>query len=237
MIGGMEIKFQRAVAEKVFTLAMFAVLLGLGTWQVKRLVWKTELLATMERQMQKPPVPLPETIDNPGDWEYRRVTLAGRFLYEHEFLVKPRTLDGVNGYHMVVPFQRASGGVVMVNRGWISDALMSEADRPQGIIQIEGIVQRAHPTAFTPRNNPARNDWYWADIGAMAMAAQLQNPSPVLVAIATKERGVYPVGGKVQTNLRNDHLQYAIFWYTMAAVMLIMYLMRHLDISRVWRRP
>lgn len=235
----MERKFQMALAEKVFTLAMFAVLIGLGTWQVKRLQWKTALLAQIESQMQKPPVPLPETIENTAEWEYRRVTMVGHFIFEREFLVKPRTLDGVNGYHMVVPFNRLSGGIVMVNRGWISDALMSEAARPQGMQQIEGIVQKAHPTAFTPKNNPARNDWYWADVGAMAVAAKLPSPAPVIVAIATKERGVYPVGGKVQVNVRNDHLQYAIFWYTMAAVLLIMSLMRHFDISliRFWRRP
>ncbi len=209
-------KFQPTAAALLFSLLAFVLMMGLGVWQMKRLEWKTALLAGITTQMQKPPVPLPEKMDNPAAWEYRRVTMAGRFFHDHAFLVKPRTLDGVSGYHMLVPFQRLSGGVVMVNRGWITDALMSEADRPPGVVQIEGIVQLPHPTSFTPTNNPEKNDWYWPDAEAMAAAAKLKLATPAIVTIASKTLGVYPVGGKVTVNIRNDHRQYAIFWFVMA---------------------
>lgn len=223
----MQRKFQPSTGAALFTLFMFTVMVGLGTWQLKRLEWKTALLSQIEQQMQKPPVPMPEKIDKPSEWEYRRVTLAGRFLYDHEFLVKPRTLDGVSGYHMLVPFQRASGGIVMINRGWISDALMAAAVRPKGMQRIEGIVQQPHPSYFTPPNNPEKNDWYWADVNAMAAAAKLKPPAPVVVTIAGKQTGVYPVGGKVQVSVRNDHMQYAIFWYMMAVILQIIFFMRY----------
>ncbi len=57
---------------------------------------------------------------------------------------------------MLVPFQRVSGGIVFVNRGWISDALMAKADRPQGILQIEGIMQQAHPTFLHTPERPVK---------------------------------------------------------------------------------
>ena len=219
--------FQPTRSAIISTLLILAVLVGLGTWQVQRLAWKSGLLAHIEAQMQKPPVPMPEKIDDPSEWEYRRVTLAGSFLYDREFLVKPRTLDGANGYHMLVPFRRASGGAVMVNRGWISDALMPKAVRPPGLIQIEGIVQLPHHTSFTPPNAPEKNDWYWADIEAMAAAAKLKNVAPVIVNIASKEPGVYPAGGKVEANISNNHMQYAIFWYVMALISQIIFFIRH----------
>ncbi len=62
----------------------FTVLMGLGTWQVKRLAWKTDLLAHIENQMRRPPVRAGK-ISDAAAWEYRRVTLAGHFLYDHEF--------------------------------------------------------------------------------------------------------------------------------------------------------
>jgi surfeit locus 1 family protein len=221
----METKAPPSLAEKICTLVMFLTLIGLGTWQVQRLTWKTALLAQIQSQMQKPPVLMDEKIDA-AEWEWRRVLLAGHFLYDHEFLVKPRTLDGVNGYHMLVPFLRASGGIVMVDRGWISDELMPKANRPQGTIQLEGIAQQPHPGYFTPKNNPQKNDWYWPDVNAMAAAANLPPPAPVIVAIAARTPGVYPAGGKVQVNVRNDHLQYAIFWYTMAVILLGIFFVR-----------
>ncbi len=223
----MQKKFQPPLSAMLLSLLMFTVLIGLGTWQVQRLEWKTALLAQIATRMQQTPMPMQETIYNPSAWEYRRVTLTGHFLYDHEFLVKPRTLDGVNGYHMLVPFQRLSGGIVMVNRGWISDELMPKAVRPQGTIQIEGIIQQAHPGYFTPPNNPQKNDWYWPDVNAMAAAAQLATPVPVIVVIAAREQGVYPAGGKVDSNIRNDHLQYAVFWYLMALISQVIFFIRY----------
>lgn len=210
----------------VSTLLILAVLLGLGAWQVQRLAWKSALLAQIESRMQQPPVPLPEKIDDPAAWEYRRVTLAGSFLYKHEFLIKPRTLDGASGYHMLVPFRRASGGVVLVNRGWISDALMPAALRPEGVVLVEGIVQLPHPTSFTPPNAPEKNDWYGADIPAMAAAAKLENAAPVIVNVAKRDPGAYPAGGKVEANISNNHRQYAVFWFVMALVSQIIFFIR-----------
>ena len=47
----------------VMTVAMLAVLLGLGTWQVQRLHWKRGLLAQIARPRRRPPVPLPADPD------------------------------------------------------------------------------------------------------------------------------------------------------------------------------
>lgn len=216
--------FRPPLAAAILSLTAFLVLMALGIWQVQRLEWKTAMLAVIHDSMQKPPVPLPEDADK--SWEYRRVTLAGHFLYDHEFLLGPRTLDGVSGYHMIVPFQRLSGGEVLVDRGWVSDATMSKVERPQGTLKIEGIVQLPHPGSFTPDNNPAKGAWFWADISAMAAAAHLDHVAPVLVNIAEKKEGVYPVAGKVEVNIPNDHKQYAIFWFAMAFVSQIIFYLR-----------
>lgn len=219
-------KFQPPFAALICSLLAFTILIGLGTWQVKRLEWKTALLAQINSSMEKPPAPLPEKLDNPAAWEYRRVTMTGHFIYNHEFYIKPRTLDGVVGYHMIVPFERLSGGTVMVNRGWISDSLIPKAARPQGTIQIEGIIQLPHKTYWTPPNNPQTNDWYWPDVSAMAPAAQLHNVPPVLLTISSSKPGAYPIAGKLELNIPNDHKQYALFWFLMAFVSQVIFVLR-----------
>ncbi len=224
----MKIKFQATWGATLSTMLMLLILVAMGSWQVERLEWKTNFLAEISAQMEKPPVPLPEKMDVLSDWQYRRVTLAGRFLHDKGFLLKPRTLDGVNGYHMVVPFERASGGIVFVNRGWISEALMDKAGYPAGLLQIEGVVQIPRKTRWTPENRPDKKDWYWADIPAMAQSAGLGAVAPVIVNVADRQPGVWPAGGKVQLDIPNDHRQYAIFWYTMALVLLVIYVLRAL---------
>lgn len=219
----MKRKFRASRGATLFTLAAVAVLLALGTWQVQRLGWKTELIARIEARMAEKPVPLPEQIDDPAAWEYRRVTMAGRFLHDREFLVGPRTMEGRAGYHMVTPFRRASGGVVFVNRGWVPDEQLKGASRPSGIVRVEGIVQFPRKYRFTPDNVPQKDLWYWTDVAEMARAAKLDNVLPVTVSVAARQKGVYPAGGQLRLDIPNDHGQYAAFWYFMALALGIIY--------------
>lgn len=219
-------RFNPPLSATITSLLMLAILAGLGTWQLKRLEWKTALITDIRTRMEKPAVPLPEKLDAPKDWEFRRVTLAGRFLNGSEFLIRPRTLDSINGYHMLVPFKRASGGIVFVNRGWISDELLPKAERPAGIVKIEGILQMPRKSYFTPPNVPPKNEWYWPDVSAMAAAAGQTGAFPLIVSIANRAPGVYPAGGTVTVSLPNNHKQYAIFWFVMAALSQIIFILR-----------
>jgi len=211
--------FQPRLVPTAIMLMLLGVLVGLGYWQVERLAWKTKLLAAIDAHMAAPPVPMPELLGDRIDWQYRRVTLAGSFDYTHEFLVQPRTLDGKPGYHMVVPFKRASGGTVLVNRGWVSDDTIKQALRPQGLMQIEGVLQYPDKTTFTPDNAPAANSWFWIDTAAMGDAAGVKDVPQAVVTIAESAPGTYPVAGKLRLEFRNDHKQYAIFWFSMAGVL------------------
>lgn len=40
-----------------------AATFGLGVWQIKRKVWKEQLIAELKRQMAKEPIDLPEKYD------------------------------------------------------------------------------------------------------------------------------------------------------------------------------
>ncbi|MDE1153907.1 MAG: SURF1 family protein [Micavibrio sp.] len=215
--------FQPRLLPTAIMLLMLGVLVGLGYWQVERLAWKTKLLAAIDAHMAAPPVPMPELLGDRVDWQYRRVTLAGAYDYAHEFLIQPRTLDGKVGYHMVVPFRRASGGTVLVNRGWISDDLIKSAVRPQGLLQIEGVLQYPDKTAFTPDNAPATNSWFWIDTAAMGASLGLKDVPPAVVNIAESPANTFPVAGKLRLEFRNDHKQYAIFWFSMAGVLALIW--------------
>jgi len=216
-------KFEPSIGSTLATLAMLAVLVWLGTWQVQRLHWKTDLLARIDAQMAATPAPLPEKITDPDGWEYRRVSVTGSFDYTHEFLVQPRTQDGKTGYHMVVPFRRVSGGEVLVNRGWISDDTMKKALRPAGTLKLEGVLQIPQKSYFTPDNAPAQKQWYWIDTAAMAKAAKIAAVPPLVMTVPPQKAGVYPAGYKLAANIPNDHKQYAIFWYGMTIVLLAIY--------------
>lgn len=220
-------KFQPKIGATIVTLLALCVLVGLGVWQLQRLAWKTTLIATVQQRMEEAAAPLPETIADLEAFEYRRVTMGGTYLYDHEFLVKPRTLDGKVGYHLVTPLQRLSGGIVFVNRGFVSDDHMQDISRPSGVVQVDGIVTLPKKYKFTPENVPDKNDWYWSDITAMAKSAGVENALPLMVQIQLNPVGKYPVPQSVTANLPNDHARYATFWFAMGLILIVIYFIFH----------
>ena len=208
---------------------VFLVVAVLGTWQERQMKAEVARVAQIKVLMAEASVPMPEKIDSPAAWEYRRVTLAGQFLHDREFLVRKRVFGGMNGYHMLVPFYRASGGIVLVDRGWISEAEIQSAERPDGMIKIEGIVQQPRAVSSMPPNDPQKNIWHWTDINAMAAVGKLKALSPVIVVISGRTPGVYPTGGRIGVNIRSDYGPRAIFWYVLALVLLIGFFVHHLE--------
>lgn len=216
--------FQPKPGATVVTVLALGVLLALGFWQLDRLAWKEGMIAHIEGRLAQKSVPLPETIDNPADWEYRRVSIAGSFLPEKAFLVGPRTHEGQSGHHLVVPFQRASGGFVLVNRGWVSDETLKQVTTAQGVVQAEGVATFPKQGAHIPDNVPTKNQWYWIDVPAMAAALDFKNVSNAVLQVTD---GKIPAGAPVAHNLRNDHRQYAFFWFCMAGILAVIYFLYH----------
>ncbi|HLJ22401.1 MAG TPA: SURF1 family cytochrome oxidase biogenesis protein, partial [Stellaceae bacterium] len=67
--------------------------------------------------------------------------------------------------------------------------------------------------------------WFWIDVSAMARAAGIPDALPVYIeASAAPNPGGLPVGGQANTSLPNDHLQYALTWFSLAGALAVIYL-------------
>jgi surfeit locus 1 family protein len=207
-----------------------AVLIGLGTWQLERRVWKQDLLATIAARMHAAPAPLPATIADPAGWAFRPVRVAGRFDEDHALWLYGRTRDGQAGIHLMVPLIREDGPAVLVDRGFVPFAGASALApyRPAaGPVEIDGIVRLPEPGGwFVPPNRPADNQWYSVDPASMGQAVG-RALAPIYVAARPGAEPGWPAGtgGTESLGIRNEHLNYAIFWYSMAAVLAVVYVL------------
>lgn len=101
-------------------------------------------------------------------------------------LLGPRVLDGTNGFHLVTPLVRTNGSTILVDRGFISElaAAKKKYPTPGEDVEVHGMLRESQArNNFTPDNNPAKGEWYWADVAAMAEYAggESSNIQPVLV--------------------------------------------------------
>lgn len=149
---------------------------ALGTWQVFRLGWKTELIAIFEDRLVKSPLPLPPRVDPDAikDFDYRKVYTSGWFRHDQEMLIGPRIHDGNDGYLVVTPLERNDGGsTVLVNRGWIPRSKKAQVERkdglPTGQVTVEGLLREPwKKNLFTPDNQPQKKEFYFPDVQQMA---------------------------------------------------------------------
>ena len=162
--------------------AMPITTLYLGTWQLRRLEWKTKLIASCESRLVRPPIPLPKnfTEEMCEDWEYRRVTIRGKFLHDEELFVGPRARNGEKGYLMFTPFVREdTGEKILVERGWISETKVSPDTRtlhhlslPTKTIEITCLIRPPKKRgAFQwKQKDPESRLWQVSDIYDMAQS-------------------------------------------------------------------
>lgn len=205
-----------------------AILLVLGSWQLQRLAWKQQLMARVEAQMAAEPAPLPAGAD-PAAWEWRRVSLTGEWLPAQTRLLQAQVLrDPMKaervGTHALTPFQPEGGGpAVLVDRGFLP-ARLGASDLPPlppGTVTVTGVARAAPGQGWSPDNDPAADAWYFIDLDALAAAFGLPALAPVFVAADAGPDGQFPVGGQAQPQFSNNHLGYAVFWYSMAAVAIL----------------
>ena len=216
----------------VFTVIGIIILCYLGWWQLQRLQWKGELLAAIEAEYAVDASNVPILPDDRNDViNFKRGYIEGRYHHDKEVLIQARTYEGAVGYHLLTPFE-GLGGFILVNRGWIPIELESDkVMRPAGSIKIIGAV-RSLPKVnmFVPDNQPKDDVWYSVDPEGVAQAKGFDGVA-ANIFYADGDGGVsgqvsYPVATSTKVTLNNNHASYAFFWFSMALVLAVIYVIR-----------
>ena len=209
----------KKIISGILFLGALSVLLSLGYWQVQRLAWKTEIIEQLESEYAKDALANRLNFKNLQDEKIQYGSVRGRFDYKQEILVGPKPHDGKIGYLVVTPL-KINGGTILVNRGWI-EGEQAETSQPSGNITITGIFRKPDWNSFTPDNSPTNNVWTKLDIQQIAQAKNINNVAPVMLYAESATKSFAPIVMQSERWMpRNKHKQYAIFWFSMAGVLL-----------------
>ncbi|MBK1662483.1 SURF1 family protein [Paracraurococcus ruber] len=200
-------------------LPVLGILLWLGTWQVQRLHWKTDLLATIDRAEAGPPRPLDTAIPQ----SFTKVAAAGRFDHAREALLGVEVRGTTLGSHLITPLLRDGAPPLLVDRGWVPLERDRSVARPDGEVSVVGFVRPADERDWnSPKDDAAGRRFYVFDPPAIAQALDLPPPLPFgLVALAPADTpyGDLPAAPRHLPRPNNPHLGYAITWYGLAAAL------------------
>jgi surfeit locus 1 family protein len=209
------------------------VLLGLGVWQVERLHWKEGLIAQRQAALAAAPVAPPRSAEAARGLDFHPVIAEGVFWHDKEIFLHATAESGRVGYHVYTPLMTDDGRVIFVNRGFIPTELRDPATRAAGQVagqvRVQGLLRlppAGRPGWLLPDNDPRQNHWFWVDLPAMAAADGLDNAAAFAIdADTTPNPGGWPKGGVSRANLPNDHLQYALTWFSLAVALIVIYVL------------
>jgi surfeit locus 1 family protein len=191
----------------------------------------------VNRNLSAAPVSLDDGA-NPAN-EYLHVALTGSFDNAKEAYIFGTDANGTPCYHVIVPFKTGDGRAFLIDRGIVPKEKLDPATRRVG--QIEGIAHVVgvwrtpdRPGMFTPAPDISHRIWYAHDLDAIAKADHIKTLAPTIIEVdATPNKGGWPRGGQTVVKFRNEHLQYAITWFGLAAVLFCVYVAYHVSRGRL----
>jgi surfeit locus 1 family protein len=201
-------------------------LLQLGFWQLQRLEWKLALIADMNSALEgnSPAISLQQAqarfaADPLAD--YLPVAVSGIWMPEIRYLYA--IVDGKPGWHAVHPVQTPESVIVLVDRGAIPDELRGQVAPVSGTAEIQGFARRPQLQAgwFQPESQPEAGLFYWRDTQGLA-GGEASYPF-IVEAQPVAGAAEWPRAVKADPkSLTNNHLSYAITWFSLAGVLAVM---------------
>lgn len=222
---------------------------ALGTWQLKRLQWKLDLIERVDQRVHAPAIAAPGLAQwsgiNADADEYRHVRVTGKFLYPLTVRVQAST-DFGSGFWLLTPLRSEDGSITLINRGFVLPNFQDKNDSA-GVLNsapftnsadpdnsansvVTGLLRMSEPGGgFLRHNDPANNRWYSRDVHAIALARGLRSVAPYFIDqeagnLPSTEKGDanrsrQPVAGLTVIAFPNNHLVYALTWFALALML------------------
>jgi surfeit locus 1 family protein len=218
-----------------------AILIGLGLWQVRRLVWKQDLLARVAALQAAPSRPLADALEAAAagqDVDFTRVSLDCPGLASAPFVELYALRDGEAGSRIVSACPVTAGGVgsILVDRGFVADTVSARpAVNPGDVrpITVVGILRKPDKRSFAaPPDSPSTRKFYTRDAAVMAPLLGAAKPSPLFLLTETATNPELPalVPAPIPAEISNRHMEYVLTWFGLAATLACVYA------AMLWRR-
>lgn len=224
---------RRLLVPALSSLVMLVVLLGLGVWQVERLHWKEGILAQIARAEARPAIPLGDTPE-----PFAKVSATGRFrpglvaLYGAQS--DPNVRSASYGAQQLAVLERPGAPTLLVDRGWVPIPAGPAADLPAGEVTVVGFVRPGEqPGPFSANDDIKGRHFYTLDPPVIGKALGVGPLAPyTLVAMGATPASGYPDPSHALPRPPNNHLNYAITWFGLAASLVVVFVIHARKVLR-----
>ncbi|MES2214866.1 MAG: SURF1 family protein [Pseudomonadota bacterium] len=223
----------------ITTIFMVTVLLSLGFWQLHRLEYKNAILEDIQTKLDAAPSAFPPALGNLRDMQYKKYTLYGDFLYENNMFFyggNPNN-PSQHGYFVLTPFITNDGTRILVDRGWIFPtdigSFLSKIPKYEPVQITAVLMIPSAPNDLTPKNDRNRNIWFSIDLESMSEFSGQKLAKGFYMSLVNgknkekEELLIKPSTKDFYVHIKNDHLLYAITWFSLAIALLGIFFVYH----------
>jgi surfeit locus 1 family protein len=192
----------------------------LGTWQLYRLDWKNNLITKITEGLNSEPILYSySSVKN-----YQRFILEGEFDYSNQLYFYSLSTKSEPGFDVFTPYKLKDGNFVLVNRGWIKKELKNKVEINQNqSSKIIGVAKTEFKiNIFKPENEPKNNIWF--SINFDEFETQLGVKLNRAIFYLDDKNINLPKPREINADLPNNHLKYALTWYSIAISILLYFL-------------
>lgn len=206
---------RRDLAGAVLALAVAALFVRLGFWQLARLRERQARNAIIAARRALPPVELPMHRLEPDALRDRQALARGVYDYAHERVWTGRTYEGAPGVALLTPLRLSDGSAVFVDRGWVSSPDASHVDAAR-------YHEDGDSAVVTGLVLPAPRDR--GDVNPALLRDSLPYPVLPVVIQLIDSAAPHPAGLRRWRPPALDngpHLSYAIQWFSFALIVVV----------------
>ncbi len=210
----------RKLSFSIFVYFSIILFCSLGTWQIYRLQWKLDLISEIKNGLNSEPV----FYSSANIKNYQKVKFNGIFDFEKQIYLYSLNSSGVPGYDIITPIKIKSNEILLINRGWIKKSLKKNKDLNKiETNSFEGIIKEiTKPNPFKPENDIKNNMWYSLKLNDLQnfTGYKLNN----FVIFLQNNQNTLVENKVVSPDLPNNHLKYALTWYSVSLSILLYFL-------------
>ncbi|MDC0477128.1 SURF1 family protein [Pelagibacteraceae bacterium] len=221
IFGEVNLKLKRLFLFQLFLALFITLFCTLGTWQLYRLQWKMELISEITFGLNSTPI----TYSNSIKKNYQRVVSDGSYNFKDQIFLYSLDEKGKPGFDVITPFETLEKEIVLVNRGWIPKEFkeLPKINSIQGNTKITGLLRKIYKAnIFKPDNDINNNIWFSVNLDDLEKFTGKKFGN-FIVYLEDQEMKA-PLPRKITVEVPNNHLKYAITWYSIAISILLYYL-------------
>ncbi len=204
---------------KIFVFLFITIFCSLGTWQLYRLQWKQDLINQISEGLKSTPIGYSKNIST----NYQRVYLEGEYDFKYQIYLYSLNEKGQPGFDVITPFETKEKENVLVNRGWIKKEFKNNFEINSSASIITGLLrEKSKKNIFTPKNDLKKNIWFSINLNEIQKFTGKKFNK--FIVYLEDEAVEIPKPKKITIDLPNNHLKYAITWYSISISILFYFL-------------